>query len=664
MNIKSLFAIVISASFIVAFVACNDGSNETSVHTIHDAGAWHTVSTKTCNVDGVKELRCTVCQFVLNTDIEPAEGHKWVAGENVDLEPTCEDEGYGDTVCSICDEQGETGTIPALDHNMIDDGEQTPATCIETGIMNTKCDREGCTHTSTRIIDIEPNAHDMGEWIPTTPATYIAEGIETNTCKNTDCNHTSGTQSSPQKIITSTEEFITAIGTLNNNNASSPYNLKLDIDGVGGSFDAVGSIGHTLTANSGKYVSLEFTGNSLVSIDQHAFNNCSNIVSVAIPSSVTTIWNWAFNGCSNLYSVTFKSGSNITTFGIAVFPEYTTGEGGNRLRTAYEALSKPLTTDITFGRSANGLFWNICNQHNFIWEETTAPTCTTAAIESEKCSDCSTRGTATRTGRDALGHDMVWTVTKPVTETSTGLRDGVCQRSGCMYTEQQIIQLPVAGLYTNDPFLAGELITEVAANDIAAVFTYIGTSGNEGTYTLLINQNVNMTGLRPIGINRHLTIIGLGSECKITMASDARFTVNATNSRFTLGNNITLDGGDINRTNSLVTIIMDSAVFTMKDGSKIIGNRTSSVNSTVNIANGTFIMEGGTITGNISTSTDEGATGGVLIGYSNSTYLGNFEMKGGTITGNFRDTNIADDVYVVTGGIFTQTGGTIGVKRP
>jgi len=39
-----------------------------------------------------------------------------------------------------------------------------------------------------------------------------------------------------------------------------------------------------------------------------------------------------------------------------------------------------------------------------LWQQTTAPTCTTAAIETEKCSGCTVLGTETRSGAPALGH--------------------------------------------------------------------------------------------------------------------------------------------------------------------------------------------------------------------------------------------------------------------
>jgi hypothetical protein len=46
--------------------------------------------------------------------------------------------------------------------------------------------------------------------------------------------------------------------------------------------------------------------NSVTSIENYAFWNCTNLTSVTIQNSVTNIWSGAFNGCTGLTSVTFQ----------------------------------------------------------------------------------------------------------------------------------------------------------------------------------------------------------------------------------------------------------------------------------------------------------------------------------------------------------------------
>ena len=60
--------------------------------------------------------------------------------------------------------------------------------------------------------------------------------------------------------------------------------------------------------------SVEFEkGSKLEIIDKSAFKGCSNLKSIVIPASVTTIGTFAFWDCTNLTSVTFEEGSELET---------------------------------------------------------------------------------------------------------------------------------------------------------------------------------------------------------------------------------------------------------------------------------------------------------------------------------------------------------------
>jgi hypothetical protein len=58
--------------------------------------------------------------------------------------------------------------------------------------------------------------------------------------------------------------------------------------------------------SAGKYVSLNITGNALTNIPDYAFWGSTNLTSVTIPDSVTSIGLLAFVECTKLNSVTFK----------------------------------------------------------------------------------------------------------------------------------------------------------------------------------------------------------------------------------------------------------------------------------------------------------------------------------------------------------------------
>ena len=57
--------------------------------------------------------------------------------------------------------------------------------------------------------------------------------------------------------------------------------------------------------------------NSVLSIDDWAFSGCSGLTSVTIPDSVTSIGDWAFKGCSGLTSVTIPD--SVTSIGDGAF---------------------------------------------------------------------------------------------------------------------------------------------------------------------------------------------------------------------------------------------------------------------------------------------------------------------------------------------------------
>ena len=102
------------------------------------------------------------------------------------------------------------------------------------------------------------------------------------------------------------------------------------------------------------------------------------------------------------------------------------------------------------------------------------------------------------------------------------------------------------------------------------------------------------------------------------------------------------------------SLCVDSGSFTLYDckgGGKITGGNDK---PGVIVYGGTFIMNGGTITGN---------AGGVIVGGNNGS--ASFIMNGGSITGNIVNTNNATTntygggVYVANGSSFTMTGGSI-----
>ncbi|MBQ7358043.1 MAG: phosphodiester glycosidase family protein [Clostridia bacterium] len=160
----------------------------------HDEGAWSTILEATCTTDGTRELRCTKCGNLLDSETLPATGHEWgddaEAGWNQTKAPTCEAAGEETRTCACgheetrvvaklehtateewtvivqagCDTTGtqiktcqycgttmETETIEALGHNLVA-GEVVAPTCTAEGYTVYSCDREGCGHTENKDV--------------------------------------------------------------------------------------------------------------------------------------------------------------------------------------------------------------------------------------------------------------------------------------------------------------------------------------------------------------------------------------------------------------------------------------------------------------------------------------------------------------------------------
>ena len=87
---------------------------EPDVH-VCDDGDYAVTANPTCTVEGAWEIRCEICDDVLESGAIGALGH--TPGERVDtLAPTCTAEGAWEIRCEVCDDVLESGEIGALGH--------------------------------------------------------------------------------------------------------------------------------------------------------------------------------------------------------------------------------------------------------------------------------------------------------------------------------------------------------------------------------------------------------------------------------------------------------------------------------------------------------------------------------------------------------------------
>jgi hypothetical protein len=207
-------------------------------------------------------------------------------------------------------------------HNWNNDYQQTTApTCTATGIDTDTCSNN-IGHIRTRAgAAINPDAHDWNTGYTTiSAATVTTDGTETRTCeldpshKETRTAYATGTAGLAYELITSgtnANTYCVRKGTVTTGvvhipayyrpNANSPY---LPVTEIGRSNDYSFSGAFVSTT----ITSVTFASNSqLKSIGKCAFDGCTSLTSITIPSSVTSIVSYAFDGCTGLTSVTIPS---------------------------------------------------------------------------------------------------------------------------------------------------------------------------------------------------------------------------------------------------------------------------------------------------------------------------------------------------------------------
>jgi hypothetical protein len=218
------------------------------------------------------------------------------------------------------------------------------------------------------------------------------------------------------------------------------------------------------------------------------------------------------------------------------------------------------------------------------------------------------------------------------------------------FSEPAQVLLPVQFTVSNSAGLASAIASINAAGTGDYVIT-LAASITSGPITFTGNASKTITVMRN---NASPSLVNGGGGALVTISGSITLI---------LDKDITLDG---NAQSYPVVNILSGGTFIMNNNSTVMGGRISGVgirNASGVRSQGTFIMNGGTISGNSSTgySTSAQARGGGV--YIES---GIFTMNGGTISGNSSAASSADyharayggGVYIKSG-IFTMSGGTI-----
>ena len=156
----------------------------------------------------------------------------------------------------------------------------------------------------------------------------------------------------------------------------------------------------------------------------------------------------------------------------------------------------------------------------------------------------------------------------------------------------------------------------------------IGKAETGTQTTIIAAESFEIGGQIGIPAGKDIILVGANPDMVISRADGFAkyfFTVKGS---LTL-KDIVLDGRKAESNNSIVYVYnMENtpASFTMEDGAVLRNNTTKSAGGAVNVAGGTFTMNGGEISNNTTTAK---SGGGVYVGVPAS-----FNMNGGSITGN------------------------------
>lgn len=172
--IKSEATCTEAAVYYVKCDNCDAVSNTLTVKVGEPLGHDLTVTVvePTCEKDGYTESVCARCGLSYRTNYVAAKGHSYV---DVVTAPTCESAGYTTHTCSVCGDSYVDAMLPATGHSYVD--VVTAPTCESTGYTTHTCSVCGSSYVDTMT---EALGHDY-QTVVTAP-TCDAMGYTTHTC--------------------------------------------------------------------------------------------------------------------------------------------------------------------------------------------------------------------------------------------------------------------------------------------------------------------------------------------------------------------------------------------------------------------------------------------------------------------------------------------------
>ena len=322
---------------------CNDMQTETLPANGHSFGEWTTVSAPTCITGGIETRACSVCGTIERRSVD-ALGHNY--GEwKTTKEPTCTETGEKESICSRCNDV-QKQTLSALGHSFDDWVVTKEATC-QKGSEERAC--SVCGYVEKKDIPADYTTHIFeGDFCTVCGEHKGTEGLQFELVTNDTVAVTGYTGSSttvyiPSSYVGATVTSIKAEA-FKDNTTITEIVIPDSITSIGSyAFDKCYSLtsvyytgdiaswcgitfsneysnplyyAHNLYINN-EIISGEIVlPNTVTKIPDYTFRN-SNITSITISDSVTSIGEDAFSGCSKLTSITIPD--SVTSIGDSAF---------------------------------------------------------------------------------------------------------------------------------------------------------------------------------------------------------------------------------------------------------------------------------------------------------------------------------------------------------
>ena len=223
----------------------------------------------------------------------------------VTKQPTCTQDGSKERVCE-CGEK-ETEVVSATGHTFGDWAVIDQANCVEAGLKVQVCE---CGEIKSNIIPATGHSYVA---VVTNP-TCLEQGYTTHTCE--DCGNDYKDTYTDSTGHNYQDGICTACGDITYSQGL-VYELASFFIAGEGILDAYSVTGIGSCTDSDILIPGTYNGVPVLKVGENAFENCTNVVSITLPSTLILIESYAFSGCTGLTSITIPN--SVTSIGSNAF---------------------------------------------------------------------------------------------------------------------------------------------------------------------------------------------------------------------------------------------------------------------------------------------------------------------------------------------------------